>query len=86
MLRTDPHLSWLDVDGDLVLFDTRTGGYHHLNASASAIWRELAKGTEPKDIVGLLAGRHGIAESEIDATVTAFIEQAVQLQLLTTRE
>jgi Coenzyme PQQ synthesis protein D (PqqD) len=36
--RHGPSVTWVEIDGECVLYDARTGRLHLLNSSASAVW------------------------------------------------
>ena len=82
MLAIAPHISWNPVEGELALFDTRTGAYHTLNASGAAIWRAIAAGMGEDKAVEALAAAHGGPREAIAADVRAFIADALTRELL----
>lgn len=77
-----PHIAWNNVEGELALFDSRDGTYHALNGSAAAIWRELASGLRPDEIVDRLARRHAAEPDVIARHVSGFVETALHKGLL----
>jgi hypothetical protein len=76
------HVVWVDVEGDLVLFDSRESKYHSLDAAASAIWRCIAAGVSPADIVAALEGDYAADEGEVAVGVREFLQEAIGLGLL----
>lgn len=82
MLAIAPHISWNPVEGELALFDSRTGAYHALNASGAAIWRAIAGGMREDEAVESLADTHEIPREAIAADVRAFIADALARDLL----
>lgn len=85
-LRPAAWVYWNAVDSELVLFDTREGRYHALNASASAIWRLLAETGERPSVVATLQQRFPEFADRMADEVDRFIEQALQLGLLVAAE
>lgn len=77
---------WRDVEGELVLFDETSGRYHALNPIGSLIWRRLANGAAPEQIVRELTARYDAPAEVISDAVAAFIARAVDLRLLCTRQ
>lgn len=76
------HISWQNVPGELALFDVRDGRYHALNGTAAEIWRAIAAGQSPPEIVAGLRARHEAPEGEIEQAVDAFIATARDKGLL----
>jgi hypothetical protein len=76
------HISWQNVPGELALFDVRDGRYHALNGTAAEIWRCIAAGQSPSDIVAGLRARHDAPDGEIEQAVDAFIATARDKGLL----
>lgn len=81
-LSIPDHVSWQNVPGELALFDLRDGRYHALNGTAAAIWRAIAAGQAPADIVAGLHARHDAPEGEIEQAVDDFIAEARDKGLL----
>jgi hypothetical protein len=77
-----PQVVWRDVEGDLVLFDERSGEYHALNASASFVWRGIARGQMLAAIVAEATAACPARAAEIAADVRAFVASAAKLGLL----
>ena len=82
MLRIAPHISWNNVEGELALFDSRSGAYHALNGSAAAIWRAVAAEMTEGEAVEALANMHDAPREAITADVRAFIADALARELL----
>ena len=75
-LSIPDHVSWQNVPGELALFDLRDGRYHALNGTAAEIWRAIAAGQSPSEIVAGLRARHDAPNGEIERAVDAFIAAA----------
>jgi hypothetical protein len=75
-LSIPDHVSWQNVPGELALFDLRDGRYHALNGTAAEIWRAIAAGQSPSEIVAGLRARHDAPDGEIEEAVDAFIAAA----------
>lgn len=71
------HISWRDVEGELVLFDTTTECYFALNGVASGVWREIARGRTVDAIVAELLQRYHSEGDELSRDVEAFVEGAI---------
>lgn len=82
MLRVAPHISWNNVEGELALFDSRSGAYHALNGSGAAIWRAVAAEMSEDEVVTALAATHDVPRETIAADVRAFIADALARELL----
>jgi PqqD family protein of HPr-rel-A system len=81
-LAIAPEIVWRDVGADLVLFDPRSGDYHTLSASASFIWRRIARGDGLAAIVAEAASSSPEQAGAIARDVHAFIDSALALGLL----
>lgn len=76
MITIAPHIAWNNVEGELALFDSRTGGYHTLNGTAAAIWRAIAAGQDEAGITETLAATYGAPHHVVADEVRGFIEAA----------
>lgn len=77
-----PQIVWRDVEGELVLFDERSGGYHTLNASASFVWRRIAQGCTVEAIIGEASVSCPERAESIAGDVRTFVSAATELGLL----
>ena len=82
MLRVPPYIVWNAVEGELALFDSRTGQHHALNRSAATLWRAIAAGDAPDAIVARLATDHGVDPAVVRADFDVFVTQASAIGLL----
>lgn len=82
MLRIAPHISWNNVEGELALFDSRSGAYHALNGSGAAIWRAIAAGMNEDEAIAALSATHDAPPEAIAADVRAFVADALARELL----
>lgn len=83
-LTIAPEVVWRDVEGDLVLFDSRTGEYHVLNASASLVWRRIARSDGLAAIIADAAAARPEQTEAITSDIHAFVASATSLGLLET--
>lgn len=81
-LSIPDHVSWQNVPGELALFDLRDGRYHALNGTAAEIWRGIAAGQSPSEIVTGLRARHDAPDGAIEQAVDEFIANARDRGLL----
>lgn len=81
-LTPSNHIIWNDVDGELVLFDSRDGSYHALNEVGSYIWRNIAHGREVALIIKDLYDQYQQDETSIRADVQLFLTDALAKGLL----
>jgi len=82
LLIIAPHISWNPVEGELALFDSRTGAYHALNTSGATIWRAIASGQQGDEIIDGLAATYGVPRDAMAADVAAFVADALARGLL----
>lgn len=66
-------VNWVDTGDVLTLFDSRSGGYIALNATASAIWRLVAQGADSAAIADALSARFAVDLAEAGAAVDEFV-------------
>jgi Coenzyme PQQ synthesis protein D (PqqD) len=81
-LTPSKHTIWNDVEGELVLFDSRDGSYHALNEVGSYIWRNIAHGRELSLIIQDLHNQYQQDETAIRADVQLFLSDALAKGLL----
>ena len=82
MFSVAPHISWSNVESELVLFDGRDQSYASLNSSASDIWRGLAGGASIDELADELAAAFGADRALVGDHVSAFVEEALAKGLL----
>jgi len=78
----DDAVSWLPVEGQVVVLDLRTARYLSLNDSAARLWAVLAGGGTVGDLVASLRDEFGIDELEATRDVGAFLDDLRQRGLL----
>lgn len=49
-----PDVEWIELDGEAVVHDPRTGSLHRLNASAASVWAASDGSSTVDDIVGAM--------------------------------
>ena len=77
-----PQVSQLEFDGELSLFDARTGRALALNRTASGVWA-LADGVRTVDeVVASLGRAYGVPDDDIRADVVATLDELVRLGVL----
>lgn len=75
-------VNWVDAGDALTLFDSRSGGYIALNATASAIWRLVAQGADLPSIAGALSARFAVDQAEAGAAVDEFVRDMLARGLI----
>jgi len=75
-------VSWRDVPGEIVLFDSRSNAYHALNPTAAEVWRALGAGLSVRAATDDLARRFGADRGQIERDVIDFIRHALKEALL----
>jgi hypothetical protein len=83
-LSIPEYIVWQNVEGELVLFDSRDGSYHALNGTAATIWRRVAEGMTTVQICDTLATAYNAPRPTIEREVDAFVEAALAKTLLRT--
>ena len=82
LLSIPEYVVWQNVEGELVLFDSRDGSYHALNGTAATIWRRVAEGMATGTICDALAAAYEAPRPTIEREVDAFVEAALAKALL----
>lgn len=82
LLSIPEYVVWQNVEGELVLFDSRDGSYHALNGTAATIWRRVAEGMTTGRICDALAAAYKAPRPTIEREVDAFVEAALAKALL----
>jgi hypothetical protein len=80
------HIVWNDVEGDLVLFDSRRQNYYTLDETASAIWRCIALGGSYSATIGQLCARYDAPKAVIAADALSFAQDALEAGFLTAKD
>jgi hypothetical protein len=83
-LALDPDISWQDVDGEVVILDSRGLKYYTVNESAVPLWRLLTGGTTRDAMVELLTTTHEVERSRVEQDVDLFLDQLRTKKLLST--
>jgi hypothetical protein len=76
------HITWREIDGDLVILDLRSSTYLTANASATALMRELAEDRTLQQLIDFLAQAFDLPEQRAQEDVRAFLEELSQRGLL----
>jgi hypothetical protein len=86
VVRVAPHVSWNDVNADLVVFNTQDGTYHALDRSGSEVWRAVARDSRLATVIAELRTRYPEASAAIADDVIDFVGRAARLGLLVVSE
>ena len=73
---------WLDVDADLVLFNSANGSYSILNEVASSIWRNISCGRSFACTMERLTDEYHADRESIAGDLIRFMHEAVQSGIL----
>lgn len=73
-----------EVDGEVLVLDTRSNRIHQLNATASLIWRGCREGREPARIASELAVKFDVDEETALRDVHETMSKLRALELLET--
>jgi hypothetical protein len=80
------HVTWHDVDADLVVFNQQDGTYHALDRTGSEVWRAVAREGRLGAVVAELRLRYPDAAEVIAEDVRDFVARAARLGLLVVSE
>ena len=71
-----------ELDGELVLLDTRSATYFSLNRTGTRAWQLLNAHTTVGDICETLAREYTIAQPQLMADLTPFIDDLLETGLI----
>lgn len=78
----EEHLSWREVDGEIVAVDVSTSRYLSANPAGAILWQMLAHGTTREALTARLVETFGITQERADTDVGAFLEALAARDLL----
>lgn len=73
--RRTTELEFLEVAGEIVIYDEQTDVIHHLNPTASIIWRSCDGTATVPELAGELARAAGLPRERIARDVAAAVRQ-----------
>ena len=79
------HVTWNDVDADLVIFNQQDGTYHAFDRVGSDVWRAVARNGRLNAVVAELRRLYADDANALAEDVTGFVNQAARLGLLVLR-
>lgn len=74
-----------EFDGEMVLLDLDRGEYYGLDEMGCIMWRGLAAGESPAEIVGRLAPEHDVAPERMLSDLVALADELVRRGLAVPR-
>jgi PqqD family protein of HPr-rel-A system len=77
-----PWVAAVELDGETVLFDERSGRMHLLDAVATVVWQRLDGSATLDSLARDLSAAFGAGEDRVRADVTAFLRQLERERLL----
>jgi len=80
----NPDLIAADMDGDLVMMSIDLGEYFGITGVGTRIWELLAQPTTVIDISRVICSECAVEEATCQADVRAFVEDLIQLGLVST--
>ncbi len=81
-IRCNPDVAGADLDGELVLLDTRTGVYYGLNRIGAEVWRLLVQDRPVEAIIGHLLENYEVEAEQARRDVVRFIDGLVACGLV----
>ena len=82
-LRHDA-VAWQEVDGQLILLDTRSSRYLGVNHTGATLWPQIVDGATVEELTTLLATSTRLALTAARADVEAFVAHLTSLDMITT--
>ena len=76
-IRRDGSVMVREVDGEFLVLDTLSNQLHHLNRTASFIWRMCDEATMPQTIASALAAEFAVDE---ETALTDVLETLIKLR------
>lgn len=81
-VQRDGSVTVREIDGEIVVLDTRSNQVHQLNRTASFIWRMCSQGTTPQALASALAVEFEVDEATAFEDVVKTLEQLGSINLL----
>ena len=81
-IRVAKHVTWHDVDADLVVFNQQDGTYHAFDRVGSDVWRALARFGRLNAVVAELRLCYLGDADAVAEDVRAFVNDVVRLGLV----
>jgi hypothetical protein len=66
-------VSWLEVDGEILLLQHSSSEYLSTNAAGARLWKLLTDGTSRERMIAVLVEHYGIDEDRAAADTDAFL-------------
>ena len=82
-IRRDESVMVREIDGEILMLDTLSNQIHHLNRTASFIWRMCDLGNVPETIASALAAEFAVDEQTALKDVVETLSKLRSLNLLT---
>jgi hypothetical protein len=80
--RPATHVDWVELDGEVVLFNERTAQIRVLNATAGLIWRLLDGQVTVGHLAHEIATELDVDEAAVRADATRLVRQLASAHLL----
>lgn len=81
-LKRREDLTVREVDGEIIVLNTRLGQIHQLNSTASYVWNLCDGKTSVKSIIDLVARKYGASAIEVEKDVANVIAQFQDKELV----
>jgi hypothetical protein len=73
-------------DGEVTLVHLRTGIFYGMNATGSALWRQIEQGRTPETVARVLAEAYGVSREAVAAEIAPLIAELVDDEVLVPAE
>jgi hypothetical protein len=77
-----PWVTWVELDGECVLYNATTGGVHVLSASGRVAWQMFDGTMSLGDAAAAIADALGVDGEVVRGDVTALVQRLAELGLL----
>ena len=71
-----------EIDGDIVMMDTESGGYFALGLVASEIWRYIESPKKYDDIIDFLLKKYKVSEEQCKKETLEFINEMIEKKIV----
>lgn len=83
MLKRNPELLAVDMDGETVMMDMESGNYFGINAVGSHIWEALEAEKKVADVIETVNSHFEIQDDDtVQDDILGFLDDMVEQQLL----
>jgi PqqD family protein of HPr-rel-A system len=71
--KARPDLTWVEIDGEAVIYDEGTGRLHHLNPTATIVFSHCSGDATIKEFTAAIADAFGVGPDDVEGEIRSLI-------------